>query len=360
MFKFSRLANGIKQTLIISLITLVLSEITLRIYHKINPSFIFVDKTYNRWRGKPNAPDYNNFHLNSQGFKDTEFDVKKDKNTFRIVAVGDSFSFGVVPYEYNYLTLLEEQLKVFNSPHIQVYNMGITGMAPIDYYSMVVNEVLKYQPDLILLSFFIGNDFLENKQVYQKFGKKWYTSSYVASFLNFIINLGSKYDGKVHNPAQMQYQDHIPPFSDQVYLDIEKERSYIFETPPSKTFKKDFEDAFSYLIKIKQICQSRNIRFVVVLIPDEMQVNPSLQAKLLPYIQKGPQQMDFNLPNQLLSENFRKHRINYIDLSPYFAAGFQQQILYRPNDSHWNIAGNQLAANVLRERLQNKLSKPPK
>ncbi|MEY3866770.1 MAG: hypothetical protein RLZZ338_661, partial [Cyanobacteriota bacterium] len=41
-----KISSLVQQTLIITLITFFLSEITLRIYNKINPSFIFVDKTY--------------------------------------------------------------------------------------------------------------------------------------------------------------------------------------------------------------------------------------------------------------------------------------------------------------------------
>ncbi|NEP06887.1 MAG: hypothetical protein F6K34_19930 [Okeania sp. SIO4D6] len=43
----------LRQTAIISLITFGLTEVTFRIYHKINPSFMFYDpSSYNRWRGK--------------------------------------------------------------------------------------------------------------------------------------------------------------------------------------------------------------------------------------------------------------------------------------------------------------------
>ena len=49
MFKTTKIFLVIRQTLIISLITFGLTEITFRIYHKINPSFMFYDTTYNRW-----------------------------------------------------------------------------------------------------------------------------------------------------------------------------------------------------------------------------------------------------------------------------------------------------------------------
>src|SRR3954451_18070285 len=88
-----------REILIIVLITVGLSELSLRLYNYFDPLPIFYSDTYNRFRGKPFATDYS-FHLNSRGFKDVEFSTAKAPGTIRILGVGDSFAFGVVPYEY--------------------------------------------------------------------------------------------------------------------------------------------------------------------------------------------------------------------------------------------------------------------
>src|SRR5436309_13471021 len=157
MSKFKKLTSSAAQTIIIFFITFVLAEITLRVYNHFNPIFIFYDRSYNRFRGKPGAPDYD-FYLNSRGFKDVEFKPQKEANTYRILALGDSFAFGVVPYQHNYLTLLKQQLNS-SDRHIEVLNMGIPGIGPQHYLALFVNEGLQLQPDMVLVSFFIGNDF---------------------------------------------------------------------------------------------------------------------------------------------------------------------------------------------------------
>ena len=55
--KLKAFSKILGQTALIALITFVMSEITLRIYNKIDPSFVFYDSSYNLFRGKPNAPD---------------------------------------------------------------------------------------------------------------------------------------------------------------------------------------------------------------------------------------------------------------------------------------------------------------
>jgi hypothetical protein len=354
-----RVSRLVQQTLLITLITFVLSEITLRIYNKINPSFIFVDKTYTRFRPKPHALDYGSFQLNSLGFKDLEFNLNKAPNTFRIVAIGDSFAYGVVPYQYNFFTVLEDNLNQDKQNKREVYNMGIPATGPVDYFSLLINEGLRYQPDMVIVSFFLGNDFSDNRNYYAQ-GIPWYSHSYVTSLIKFMIDLAVKYKGNpydVANTANIKYEDNRTVFADDAYLDIEKARSYIFSNPASQQFIQDFDDAFSYLIKMKEICDSRKIKFLVVLIPDEMQVNLALQEKVLKAIQKTPQEIDFTLPNKLLAQKFKQNNIDYLDVLPVFAEEFPKKPLYRNNDSHWNIAGNKLAEELIQKHITNQLPK---
>jgi hypothetical protein len=92
---------------------------------------IFYSGNPDRFRGKPFAPFWN-FHLNSRGFNDVEFSARKAAGTIRILGIGDSFAFGVVPYEYNYLTLVEQYLK--QSEHnVELINMGIPAIGPKEY-----------------------------------------------------------------------------------------------------------------------------------------------------------------------------------------------------------------------------------
>ena len=60
------------------------------------PPYIFYENSYSRFRGKPLADDYD-FRLNSMGFKDLEPKKEKESNVYRILALGDSFVFEVVP-----------------------------------------------------------------------------------------------------------------------------------------------------------------------------------------------------------------------------------------------------------------------
>jgi len=61
---------------------------------------------------------------------------------------------------------------------------------------------------------------------------------------------------------------------------------------------------------------------------------------------------DFSLPNRRLSQMLTVLNINHLDLYHAFLQAAEKR-LYKPNDTHWNIAGNQLAASIMRGDLAN-------
>ncbi|MFM6190791.1 MAG: SGNH/GDSL hydrolase family protein [Planktothrix sp.] len=353
--KLKAFSKILGQTALIALITFVMSEITLRIYNKIDPSFVFYDSSYNRFRGKPNAPDYD-FKLNSQGFKDVEFTVEKPAGIYRILGIGDSFAYGVVPYEYNYLTLLEEQLNQ-SGQKTEVINMGIPGMGPRDYLSILVNEGLKLNPDKVVVFFYIGNDFLDNVMTAKLRTEE---KSYVIALIKSLIKIQSNYQGKVLNPTTVKYNDNQPTFNNEKYLQDTVNKSNMFvRNPADGIFKSFVEDAVQDLLKIKQICDSQNIPLTVVIIPDEVQVNSQLQQQVKnAFDPNDPNLLDFELPNRMLTEQLQQANIDYLDLLPSFKVASQQTRLYKPNDTHWNIAGNRLAAELISQHLNSKNNQP--
>ena len=348
---FFKTARIVIQTGIIIIISFFMVEITLGISHYFNPTYIFYTNSYNRYRGKPHADDYH-FKLNSSGFKDKEFTEKKE-NIYRIIGIGDSITFGVVPYEYNYLTLLESHLQ-HDSYNIEVLNMGICAMGPKEYLSLFVSEGLKLKPNMLLLSFFIGNDFFDSVNS----ERKWHSYSYGTSFFYYLITLWNNYEYIVVH-SKKDYCDDCPNLDKKTYLETEKKRSFVF-LEGNKFFVKSLNSALYYLSCINDICKKEHIEFVVVIIPDELQMDRVLQNEVIDIYYPKLNQSEWNitLPNTMLSDRLQKLGIKYIDLYSSFSAKTER--LYKPRDTHLNIAGNQLAANIIKEHIVNSFKENPK
>jgi hypothetical protein len=86
-----------------------------------------------------------------------------------------------------------------------------------------------------------------------------------------------------------------------------------------------------------------------VVIPDEMQVNAAQREELIKRAKLTPDQVDMLQPNQMLQREFAASGIPYVDLLPALAA--KKENLYKPRNTHWNIAGNLLAARTIAPKV---------
>lgn len=101
--------------------------------------------------------------INSQGLRDVErADYHKPEGVYRILLLGDSYVEGLrVPLEQTFGKRLELALNA-NAPvglRYEVINAGVSGWGADQELLWLRAEGAKYQPDLVLLSFFPGNDF---------------------------------------------------------------------------------------------------------------------------------------------------------------------------------------------------------
>lgn len=330
--------------LLIITITFLSAELSLRLYHYFNPVFVFPSNSYDRFRGKPFSQDYA-FRLNSKGFKDIEFNKEKEPGAYRILGIGDSFTFGAVPYEHNYLTLLEDMLNAQKGgQRYEVINMGIPGTSLDHYLALLLREGLELDPDFVLLSIFLGNDLAETD-------KHRTVTSYVATLVRFLWQAPEHFEARQINPL-LTYEDDHPTFFYDWFLDIEVARApiYLLNNPDTEKW---LHNAVKYVDEIGRICVVKKVRLLIVLIPDELQIDGALQRAVIQKLKVSPPDMDFSLPNKMLSLELEQAGISYVDLLEPFRRVSSHTRLYKPYDTHWNIAGNRLAAEIIYNYIAN-------
>lgn len=99
------------------------------------------------------------YKINSLGFRDNEYPFSKRTGTYRILCVGDSFTFGQgVKLEDTYSKVLEKTLQHKYKKDIEVINTSVCGYNTYDEYWYIKNKLLEFKPDMIILGFYIGND----------------------------------------------------------------------------------------------------------------------------------------------------------------------------------------------------------
>lgn len=127
------------------------------------PGFFLTDAS----RGQRLAPGYQGWfagvpvRINSLGFRDPqEYSLDKPKNTFRIIVLGDSVTFGHGTLdETTYPYLLNQELKKWR-PDVawEVWNLGVPGYNTGQELAYLEQIGPKANPDLVIVGFY-PNDF---------------------------------------------------------------------------------------------------------------------------------------------------------------------------------------------------------
>lgn len=93
--------------------------------------------------------------INSKGFRGNEFFEKKTKGTYRIIALGDSWTFGMtVDEQYVYPQKLESLLNAdFPDKKTEVLNFGVMAFTSLQGLNLVKEKLVKFEPDLIIIAY---------------------------------------------------------------------------------------------------------------------------------------------------------------------------------------------------------------
>jgi hypothetical protein len=102
--------------------------------------------------------------VNSHGLRGPELDYAKSPCTLRILALGDSFTFAMQVDETETLVarLVEYLPQAATGPTVEVINGGTDGWTTANELAWFTVEGHRYEADLVLLMFFVGNDPGEN------------------------------------------------------------------------------------------------------------------------------------------------------------------------------------------------------
>lgn len=263
-------------------------------------------------------------HYNSWGRREVEFDEVAPENTYRIVAIGDSITYGQgIPVEERFTNRLASAL-AGSEIQFQVLNFAKSGMN-FPHHIREVKRVLKLNPDFILLQWFVND--LESDSVRKdrpsyhnlaptrKLHYRWHAESAQYYVLNSGWHALQRYMGTVGS-----YEDYMNKW----FLD-----------PNSKASK----DALGKFKRILNIASSQDIPIGVVLVP-------SLRA----YLTK-------DYPFDYLHERFIsvciENDVPYVDLREDFNPFGKdiRSLLVNKYDAHPNGFANEIIANQIMEEF---------
>jgi hypothetical protein len=167
----SRRRSRLIALLVSSALSLLVTEAALRIAGVSNPNFYGPDPdrgwalrpgAHGRWRKEGDAE----VRVNRDGMRDEEHPVAKPPGELRIAVLGDSCVESLqVPAEKTFWSLLEQELArcpAVAGRKVEALDFGVSGYGTAQELLTLRHRVWKYDPDLVLLAFYSGNDVRNN------------------------------------------------------------------------------------------------------------------------------------------------------------------------------------------------------
>lgn len=318
------------------------------------------------WMARDKKEFSNLVEYNSKGLNDYEYSYEKPKDTVRILVFGDSFvEARAVEKNENFCKIIEKKLNPGNLPKkYEVINMGVCGYSPILEYLYLKNEGLKYEPDIVILCFFM-NDVYDDS-----FYKK------IAVFDN--DNLPTKVSWKDPDPTNelIGWKRFERKISGSVKNHLNKSKIYVFikkklylllarlnlkkiepEANPffvlgneiSEKESGAWEDTFRYINAMKEMAQKNHAKFILITIPVKSQLsNTSRKSDSNFYFDEKP---NSQRAEAKIAHFCELHNVDHISLLDEFKSQDGAD-LYFKNDGHFNKKGHREVADIILSRIE--------
>jgi lysophospholipase L1-like esterase len=289
--------------------------------------------------------------LNRLGLRGPEVG-EKPRGGVRILALGDSFTFGVGAQDGEaFPARLEEVLRTKGIP-VQVLNAGAPGFGVPDAVAWYERYGLALDPDAVVLAVFLANDLQDASPDQPKVAvvdgalvvpgesggpRRWL---YYHSHL-FRLLKTSVLEGRVRSLFGLK-----EPWA---LRELRSEFS-LYEPRLHSELRGGAEATERSVAKLASLASSRSTRVLAVLVPSLPQVDPAKWEAVLAQLGLDPARHDRRRPNRLFREIFERHRVEVLDLTDAFERALADgKPIYYAIDQHLNPQGYALMARVVGE-----------
>jgi hypothetical protein len=374
--KLYRNATGILVALVIAVITgelsvrYIFSLSTVRYVYDQNIGTKLLPNQRARWTSRH---DYNNLvRVNNEGFHDRDHNLEKSPRVYRVVVLGDSFVEALqVPLENGFSALLEKGLNgLIPNKAVEVINLGLSGRGPAQYYRILEKKGLKYQPELVIMAVYPGNDFRDShpklsRAPYKTFYRIrkdgdielmqysvphwWHPRALLqrAALAYFLVYEILKRPWMESVAVQLGLIPEINPPKVVVgdnHVDLEYSADGLYAVGDLQPiWSEAFEITTRMIAETSVLAHQHGSKFFVMLIPDsqitsEFGSEESNNGRI--------SKLNYYRPTGYLVKFMEKHSIPFVNLLAEFARDYDQnQLSHRwTRDAHWNERGHALAA----------------
>lgn len=296
------------------------------------------------WKLKPGADDLwrgVRTKINRKGLRGPELSYDKQSNVKRILYLGDSVTFGFLlkSYRLSFPYLIEGILENKLKYEIETINAGVGGYSPWQEHIFLITEGIKYDPDLVVVSFVLndvtekfglikfggGDEGFQLRMTASSFAYKFFYNSNIYNIVKKMVSR-IRFGSNIQKGAQKKEA-----------LDVLALAQY----PDRQDVKKGWKITLRNLGKIFDYANDKNIPVLLVVFPFTFQFDdPS----------------NLSTPQQVVAKYGFDNKVQVIDLLPILSKKMKETDS-KPKDyffdsDHLNPAGSKVVANILADFIQ--------
>ncbi len=269
--------------------------------------------------------------INSDGYRDAEFERQRPENQKLVAIVGDSITFGQgVPQEKTFPAVLEN---ILNSSakkrEYRVWNLGVPGYNTHQEYEVFNSLVLPQKPYWIFLAYIVNDVEPINEGALRIIGgeKPKDHASWISGQLDesLVIYLARNRLGQMIRMFK-------PDYYGSSYID---DTISLYGGPVSPWF-----DVSKTIESMKRISDENNIRFTVVTLPSMIDF----------------ENYPFEKINRLLESFCKEKGIDFLDVLPYFRGKTPSSFHVSMIDSHPNEFAYRIIARAIADHMAESVS----
>lgn len=314
--------------------------------------------------------------INDAGRRDLDRGSDKPAGALRIMLLGDSFVEALqVPIEQTFARGLEQRLGAALGRPVEVVSMGVSGYGTASEYLWYRDVGRHFHPDIVLLSFYPGNDVRNNSPTLEPTLRPVYGAD---GGIDHVVggkgDEGGSRRGLLNRSAAYQYIRKLVltrqpalagrlvdwgllkpaavrpvPMEGGIPVDY-----WVFASQPPPAWRDAWAHTESLLSAFKDAVTADGATFVIMVVTAREQIYPDDWAQVQTAY-PAMRQVAWNLdgPERRVLSWCALHDVRCVALSPAFlAARDGGPRLHWHFDGHWTPAGHALAAETMAEALR--------
>ncbi|MFN2646296.1 MAG: hypothetical protein ABR570_15010 [Burkholderiales bacterium] len=322
--------------------------------------------------------------INSRGLRDREHAVAKPAGTYRIAVLGDSYAEAMqVELDRAFWALLPEKLKACGfagGKEVETVNFGVSGYGTGHELLTLQSRVWQYQPDMVLLAFFPGNDVRNNSKALEGEKRAYFSLKDDRLYLDSAFRDDPEFKEKqriAEHRAWMQearlYQlmrrvragniaqhFHNAPVAAALAAGSKLTEpgldEQVFHAPRDEKWRDAWEITDRLVVAAAEETRAHAAKFVLAVLSTPGSVYPDAQLRTRYAQSLGVSSLFY--PEDRLTRLGKEQGFDVIALAPRMQAIADAKHVYlhgfpntKPGFGHWNEAGHALGAELIAARL---------